>query len=46
MFPGKGRLVLCCADTQKRYAIQCLVHPALISALERLVGAENVVVKQ
>jgi DNA polymerase-3 subunit alpha len=46
MFPGTDRLVLCCADTQKRYAIQCLVHPALTSALERLVGAENVVVRQ
>jgi DNA polymerase-3 subunit alpha len=45
MFPGSDRLVLCCADTGKRYAIACMVHPSLTAALERLCGGENVVVK-
>lgn len=45
MFPGTDRLILCCADTKKRYAIRCLLHPSLTAALERLLGAENVVVR-
>jgi DNA polymerase-3 subunit alpha len=46
MFPGSDRLVLCCADSGKRYAIACMAHPSLTAALERLCGGENVVVKR
>jgi DNA polymerase-3 subunit alpha len=45
MFPGADKLVLCCADTGKRYAIACWAHPSLVRALERLAGAENVVLR-
>ena len=45
MFPGTDRLVVCCSDTKKRYAIRCLMHPSLTAALERLLGGENVVVQ-
>ena len=45
MFPGTDRLVVCCSDTKKRYAIRCLIHPSLTAALERLLGRENVVVR-
>ncbi len=46
MFPGTDRLVLYCADTKKKYAIGCMIHPSLVRALQKLVGEENVAVRQ
>jgi DNA polymerase-3 subunit alpha len=45
MFPGSDQLVLCCADTKKRFGIACMVHPSLERALKELLGEENVVLR-
>jgi len=45
MFPGEHQIVLYFADTEKRVAAKCLLHPALIAELEEMLGAEHVVVK-
>ncbi|MCD8190259.1 MAG: DNA polymerase III subunit alpha [Clostridiales bacterium] len=46
MFPGTDQLVLCCADTKKRFGIACQTHASLVRALEKLVGQEHVVLRQ
>ncbi|MCD7830605.1 MAG: hypothetical protein LUG58_09250, partial [Clostridiales bacterium] len=45
MFPGTDQLVLCCADTRKRFGIACQTHGSLVRALQKLVGEEHVVLK-
>ncbi|MCL2569393.1 MAG: DNA polymerase III subunit alpha [Oscillospiraceae bacterium] len=45
MFPGEHQIVLYFADTEKRVAAKCLIHPALITELQEMLGAEHVVVK-
>lgn len=46
MFPGTDQLVVCCADTKKRFGIPCMAHPSLIRALKELAGEENVAVRE
>ena len=45
MFPGSEPLVVYFADTKKRAAARCVIHPALVGELTEMLGAENVVVK-
>ncbi len=45
MFPGSQQLVVCCADTKKRFGIPCWIHPSLVQALKKLLGEGCVVVK-
>ena len=45
MFPGTEPMVVYFADTKKRAAARCVIHPALVEELRDMLGAENVVVK-
>ena len=45
MFPGENRVVMYFEDTGKRLGAECLVHDALITELQEILGKQNVVVK-
>jgi len=45
MFEGNERMIICCEDTKKRLAANCVIHEALIKELKELLGDENVIVK-
>lgn len=45
MFPGSQQMVVCAADTKKRFGIACWIHPSLVRELKKLLGDGNVVVK-
>ena len=45
MFQGNDKLVVWCEEEKKRIGASCLIHAALVSELQELLGEENVVLK-
>jgi len=45
MFPGNEKLVVHFAETKQTLSTHCLIHPALIKELRKILGDENVVLK-
>ena len=45
MFPGQGQMVLFLADSQRKLAAKCLLHPVLIAELREMLGDEHVILK-
>ena len=45
MFPGSEKLVVHFSETKQTLSTRCVIHPALISELKKMLGDENVVLK-
>ena len=45
MFPGQERMVIHFSDTKKTVGAKCIIHNALITELQEMLGEKNVVVK-
>lgn len=45
MFPGNDKLVIHFSETKQTFSTRCVIHPALISELKRMLGDENVILK-
>ena len=45
MFEGEDTMVQYFADIKKQRSCRCLIHPALVTELQNMLGEENVVVK-
>ena len=45
MFPGNEKLVVHFSETKQTFSTRCVVHPALILELKKMLGEENVVLK-
>ena len=45
MFPGDEKLVIHFSETKQTFSTRCVIHPALISELRKMLGDENVVLK-
>ena len=45
MFPGDAQMIIYFEDTKKRRGAKCVLHEALVTELEGMLGKENVVLK-
>lgn len=46
MFPGESTAVVYLEDSRKKLRTQCLIHEALLSELNEVLGPANVVLKE